>query len=120
MQYIIRSFNEANGQITVEYEGKWTYAIDLPVEDGLFPTGEKLEQLIQSFAPTWLIEREQVLAAGLANASEVHALVQPHESQVKETDPKAQDLLPLVDTAIEGDITFIKEIVNEVLASKGL
>lgn len=77
MDYIIRSFNKENGQITVEYAGKWTYAIDLPVENNAFPIGERLEEIIQSMAPVWLVERQALLSANPQNAEIIEALVQP-------------------------------------------
>lgn len=77
MEYIIRNFDQTNGQITVEYAGKWTYAIDLPVENGAFPIGEKLEEIIQGMAPNWLLERQTSLAITPQNTDVIQALVQP-------------------------------------------
>lgn len=77
MNYIIREFNKESGQLVVEYEGKWTYAIDLPVEDNAFPVGEKLENIIQGMAPVWLAERESSLNAEVSNIAAIEALVQP-------------------------------------------
>jgi hypothetical protein len=86
MDYIIRNFDKENGQITVEYAGKWTYAIDLPVEDNAFPVGEKLEEVIQNMAPVWLLERQTALASQPQNADVIEALVQPYpEEPVDET-----------------------------------
>lgn len=116
MQYIIRSFDVNSGQITVEYEGKWTYAIDLPVEDGAFPVGERLEEIIQGMAPVWLVERESSLATTPANAEHIQALVQPLVVDIQERPPEAS----LDPTVLEGDVEFIKQVVNEVLATKGL
>jgi hypothetical protein len=77
MEYIIRNFDQTNGQITVEYAGKWTYAIDLPVENGALPIGEKLEEIIQGMAPNWLLERQASLETTPQNADVIQALVQP-------------------------------------------
>lgn len=77
MDYIIRNFDATNGQITVEYAGKWTYAIDLPIENNAFPVGEKLEEVIQNMAPVWLVARQNLLAATPTNADVIQALVQP-------------------------------------------
>lgn len=114
MQYIIRSFNETTGQIVVEYDGQWTYAIDLPIEDGAFPIGERLEEIIQGMAPVWLAERLTSLAATPMNADVVSALVQPL--------PAVEEIVAptLSETALESDVAFIKEVVTEVLAAKGL
>jgi hypothetical protein len=118
MQYIIRAFNESNGQITVEYDGKWTYAIDLPIEDGAFPVGEKLEEIIQGMAPTWLVERQQKLATTPLNSDVIRALVQP--LPVVTDHPTLPPMAPLNEAAMESDIAFIEEVVNGVLAAKGL
>lgn len=119
MQYIIRSFDQQNGQITVEYDGKWVYAIDLPIENGAFPVGERLEQVIQAMAPVWLVERSNALAANPANADVISALVQPFP--VTETEnPVIQNQLESQEQQIESDTAFITQIINDVLASKGL
>jgi hypothetical protein len=114
MQYIIRDFIEATGQISVEYDGKWTYAIDLPIENGAYPVGERLEEIIQGMAPNWLAERETALASAPANADTIRALVQPLPAVEKTSLPT------LSETAFESDIEFIKDVVNEVLTAKGL
>lgn len=118
MQYIIRSFDAQSGQITVEYDGKWTYAIDLPIEDNQFPTGEKLESIISGMYPAWLVERQTQLAANPANAEIIQALVQPFPQQAEQEAPSF--MTPLNESAMESDVAFISEIVNEVLAAKGL
>jgi hypothetical protein len=116
MQYIIRSFNVEQGQITVEYDSKWVYAIDLPVEDGAFPVGERLEEIIQGMAPTWLVERQSSLAITPANTDAIQALVQPFPV------PDAIDPRKIMfsETANNADVEFIKEVINEVLLAKGL
>ena len=116
MQYIIRSFNVEHGQITVEYDGKWVYAIDLPIEDGAFPVGERLEEVIQGMAPTWLAERQSSLASTPANTDAIQALVQPLPAPVISNPIRAT----LSDTANNADVEFIKEVINEVLLAKGL
>lgn len=116
MKYVIRNFNATHGQITVEYDGKWIYSIDLPIEDGAFPVGERLEEIIQASAPTWLAERQSKLATAPANASAIQALVQPFPTK-PEIDPFRNTLS---DTANAADVEFIKEVVNEVLTAKGL
>jgi hypothetical protein len=94
MQYIIRSFDINSGQITVEYEGQWTYAIDLPIVNGMFPVGEELESLIQQYAPVWLLERKNALEAGVSNSAEIEALVVPKPvpevSSIEETVEQVQ------------------------------
>jgi hypothetical protein len=119
MDYIIRTFDANSGQITVEYAGKWTYAIDLPIEDGAFPVGERLEEIIQSMAPTWMAEREAVLTQTPANIDVIQALIQPYPVQpVDESALQAQ--AARAEEQLESDTTFITQIVNDILAAKGL
>lgn len=77
MKYQIIAFNKDAGQIVVEYEDQWTFSLDLPVVDGLFPVGAELESLIQQYAPVWLVERQRALAAGVSNVADIEALVVP-------------------------------------------
>lgn len=110
MEYIIRNFDKTNGQITVEYAGKWTYAIDLPIEDNAFPVGEKLEQIIQSMAPTWLLEREQSLAVEVANTTTIESLVQPLPEPVVVETLESQNAAMWADLAFEQNVakTLVK------------
>lgn len=76
---ITRAISEL-GQIEVTYthEGKdvATYAIDVPVVDGAFLTGEALDAEIRHRAPTWLVEREQAVATA-SGFDQIAALVAP-------------------------------------------
>lgn len=67
MEYKIINATPGTGQIEVLYthNGKnvSVYAIDVPVVDGVFLTGEALEAEILSRAPTWIIQREQEVKA---------------------------------------------------------
>lgn len=119
MNYIIRQFDKQSGQITVEYDGKWTFAIDLPIEDGAFPVGERLEEVIQGIAPTWLAERQQLLATTPLNADVIEGLVQPLPEVVSDI-PAIQNQSGIQQEQLDSDIAFITEIINDILASKGL
>jgi hypothetical protein len=114
MKYIIRNFNASIGQLTVEYANKWTYAVDLPIENGAYPVGDRLEEIIQGVAPVWQLEREAMLATTPANADVIQALVQPLPVIAE------QNTNTLSETALDSDIEFIKDVVNEVLTAKGL
>jgi len=105
MEYIIRNFDQTNGQITVEYAGKWTYAIDLPVENGAFPIGEKLEEIIQGMAPNWLLERQTSLAITPQNTDVIQALVQPiPEPVIVETTEESKNAAMWADLAFEQNV----------------
>ena len=87
MEYVIRAFNKELGQIVVEYAGQWTFALDLPIENGAFPIGEQLEEVIQGMSPTWLAERKAALATQPANAEIIESLVQPVIQPVIQPEP---------------------------------
>lgn len=119
MQYIIRNFDVTNGQLTVEYDGKWTYSVDLPIEDGAFPVGERLEEIIQSMAPVWLAERQISLASNPVNTDVIQALVQPYTTP-ETTELSIHEQTEFEQNQLESDTNFITQIVNDILASKGL
>jgi hypothetical protein len=81
MEYQIINFNPNMGSITVLYKNNGkdiaTYNIDLPINNGLYPVGDELVACIMQMAPTWLIEREEKIKSGVANAIEIEALVIP-------------------------------------------
>lgn len=79
MNYRIIAADAALGQINVTYfndkdEPIGTYVIDVPVIDGAFITGTALEELIQSRAPTWVLERTNEITTA-DNFSEIVSLV---------------------------------------------
>lgn len=81
MNYVIRSFDATFGQITVEFSNAdgsatQTFGIDLPVVDGLYPTGSALAEYINSFAPTAAFDRAAAVS-GASNADVISALVVP-------------------------------------------
>lgn len=61
MDYRIVAADAAIGQIQVTYSNNEvdiaTYAVDVPVVDGAFITGNALAAEIQHRAPVWLIQR---------------------------------------------------------------
>jgi hypothetical protein len=79
MDYKIIATDASIGQIQVAYEkdGKFiaTYAIDVPIVDGVFITGDVLDAEIKHRAPNWLTQREQDVAQA-GNFSEIEALIQ--------------------------------------------
>jgi len=113
MKYIIRKFNAEQGQIVVEYAGQWIYSIDLPVENGKFPTGQQLEDVIQAMAPVWLLERKAALTL-IDNAHEIQALVQPLPPPPVVENPVPQNAIN------SSDVAFINQLIADALAEKGL
>lgn len=79
MDYRIIAADATIGQIQVTYsnagEDVATYAIDVPVIDGAFLTGDTLAEEIQRRAPVWLLERKAEVSAA-TGFGEIQALVQ--------------------------------------------
>lgn len=80
------------GQIEVAYfDGEkhlGTWAIDVPVQDGQFLTGDALDAEIMHRAPSWAVEREQAVATA-AGFDQIEALVEelpqvPVDSEAEE------------------------------------
>lgn len=118
--YTIIKFDESAGQIVVRFDASMApVAIDLPVENGLYPTGEALDTYIKGFIPTWHIERINTVKAGIANAADIAALVTPEEEDSFLQEQAAQ-LAQIEAEKRASDRAFITDIINEVLAARGL
>lgn len=76
-EYQIVAFNRDVGQLIIKVEGFAKFAIDVPVVDGNYISGERLDQHIRGFLPTGEIQRRTQIASGVANADEIAALVVP-------------------------------------------
>ena len=75
MDYVINTFDEANGQLIVTFGGVFTHAVDAPLDNNnLYITGAALDEYIKGFAPVDFINRKNRIAAGVANAAELKAL----------------------------------------------
>ena len=78
MDYRIISAVAETGQIVVEYSDGGsvvsTFAIDVPIVNGQFVTGQTLEAEIQLRAPTWIVSRKAAVASA-TNFNEIQALV---------------------------------------------
>lgn len=81
MDYIIRNYDAGTNSILVEFTGYGAWNIDLPIVDGKIPEGEELEQCIQSFAPTYIAERQAQIAAGITNTDSITSRVVPYPPQ---------------------------------------
>lgn len=95
MEFKIVSATRQLGQIEVAYffDGKHygTYAIDVPVVDGVFLTGEALAQEITHRAPTWALEREAAVLSAL-NFGEIEALIEREQTPAANTLPTNLDM----------------------------
>lgn len=82
MNYKIVGATASLGQIEVAYfEGEkqyGVYAIDVPVVEGAFLTGDALHAEIMHRAPTWAPERERSVAAAVG-FDKIQSLVQAFE-----------------------------------------
>lgn len=120
MNYRIIAADAALGQINVTYfndkdEPIGTYVIDVPVIDGAFITGTALEELIQSRAPTWVLERTNEITTA-DNFSEIVSLVdtsyvsaQAAESAAVTETPKIKitTTVPTVDSTEKTSVTLV-------------
>ena len=110
MDYKIVDFNETTGQIIIQVEGFPLFSVDLPLdENNNVPVGEKLNAYLKGFLPVWHVERQNKLATGIPNASEIHALVQPI--------PPAPVIEQKLDTSVTDGMVGL---IREVLAEEGL
>ena len=79
MDYRIIAADATIGQIQVTYsnndEDIATYAIDVPVVDGAFLTGDALAAEIQLRAPVWLLARKTEVSAA-TGFDQINSLVQ--------------------------------------------
>lgn len=121
MSYVIRSFDESFGQITVEYNGV-NFSIDLPIdENNNYPTGDKLAEIIDSAAPKWHTARKEKIAAGVNNSDVIKAMVVP----VVAPEPTAEQIaakekfeaLQNVIGSLTGLETFVSNIVDQKLGN---
>jgi len=121
MTYKIVGFNETSGSLLVKFaENMQAFGIDVPLNaEGLYITGQELEQYIEGFAPTDFINRNSQIAAGIANVADIRALV------VEDTQ-QTEDNLPIVLTPEEvanqqmwQDLQF-KKNVAKVLVEFGV
>ena len=85
MQYKILSFDESLGQVVVEYSDAAgpvaRYAMDLPIVNGQFISGQELDDELNRRAPTYIAERRDQLAV-VSNAADIAALVTATPAEV--------------------------------------
>ena len=79
MDYKIIAVDTAIGQLTVTFLNSAgaevsTCAVDVPIVDGSFITGDALEQEIQQRAPVWFLERTDAIST-VTNLSHLEELV---------------------------------------------
>lgn len=79
IQWKIVEFHPEQGSVEVNYfepeilpEGI-TFNIDLPIENGQYPQGDALEQLISAYVPLHIFERKAAIK-GRPNASHILAM----------------------------------------------
>ena len=76
--YKIIEFNSQTAQIVVNFIPlNINLSIDLPIDANRnVPTGTELDAYIKGFLPYTLLTRQQQIGDGVANASEIAALIQ--------------------------------------------
>jgi hypothetical protein len=73
--YDIVEFDERSGQIVIECQGGQRFTIELPVEDGKYPEKDILDIYVRGFIPSWHIEKQGLISAGISNSNVIRALV---------------------------------------------
>lgn len=95
MDYRIISADATIGQIQITYVKDGvdiaTYAYDVPIENGAFITGERLDAEIRKNAPTWVTERSEQVKNAI-NFDLIQDLVQAPRKV--ETPADLSDLTP--------------------------
>lgn len=112
--YKIINFDEFTGQLVVEYAvGMSPLVIDVPIENGLYITGKKLEDYIDGFIPAWHIERMNQINNGIANKDELKALVvQNNDSAVL---PTIQSIAEDSNAKMWADIEFEQKVASALV-----
>jgi hypothetical protein len=98
MDYRIIAADAVHGQIQVTYSNEGvdvaTYAIDVPIVDGKYITGDSLDAEIRSREPIWLLQR-RAMAAAAEDFHHIVAMVEtPKVESVLESD--GVDIVPMV------------------------
>jgi len=106
MDYQIISANAEAGQIEVLYKHAGrdlaVYAIDVPIVEGSYLTGDALVNEILHRAPTWLVERETAKKTA-AGFSAIEALVVP------------LPVPPVTHDEMWADVMFEKQVAKALL-----
>jgi hypothetical protein len=121
MTYKIVGFNETSGSLLVKFaENMQAFAIDVPLNaEGLYITGQELEQHIEGFAPTDFINRNSQIAVGIANASDIRALVVEDTQQTEDNLPIVLTPEEIANQQMWRDLQF-KKTVAKVLVEFGV
>lgn len=118
MDYKIIYFDRDNGSITIKFaENMAPVNVDLPLnEEGLYLTGEALNEYVKGFIPTWHLERLSRIQAGIPNADDIEALVQAEPEAAAQQTPTQQDV---ANAQMWAKIEFEKQ-VGDALVKFGL
>lgn len=99
LSYRIIDFDKQNGSLLVQYKKDdtvlATYNFDIPIENGLYITGEELHERLIGMMPTFWIDRMDALNTGVSNEAEIEALV----------DPLPQPSMPIPEQPLEQPVT---------------
>lgn len=121
MEYSITNFNKETGQIVVRFAPNMEpLLIEVPIENGVYITGENLDNYIKGFIPSWHLERLAAIKAGVPNEAEIQCLVIQEQISPTETDVNLELMQQISQSSMENDIAFVTDIVNSILAEKGL
>jgi hypothetical protein len=118
--YKVLSFNEINGQLTIEFAKELApLTVDVPIENGLYIAGEALDTYVQGFIPTWFIERQAQINAGVANAEVLKALVEQTADVEVPTSLTAEQLQAQENSKMVSELLF-EQSIAKVLVKFGV
>jgi hypothetical protein len=118
--YKVLEFNKNSGQLVIEFAvGMAPLTIDVPLKDGLFITGTELEEYIQGFIPTWHLERQTQLNAGVPNATVLEQLVPQTEQVVLPTTLTPEQEQAQENAKMWAELQFEKDVAK-VLVKFGI
>jgi hypothetical protein len=110
MEYKIISADSKMGQIQVSYikDGKnlGVYAIDVPIENGMYITGDALEKEILHRAPLWVSDRLQATNTA-TGFDQIEALVQGDVSHNVPTEEQLTNQKMWEDTYFEQQVAQV-------------
>lgn len=77
--YKIKSFDPTKGQLVLVFTNGSSIAVDVPIENGSYITGDLLDLYLKGFAPTWDLERLEKIKSGVLNEDAIQSMVETFE-----------------------------------------
>lgn len=123
MSYRLISFNEYSGHLIVKYGDLPERAIEVPVEDGKYITGDALRDYLKGFVPVWEEERKRKVSAKPQGVEELKSMCEEVTQlpEVSYSMLRAKSYPPItdyLDAVVKGDQSAIDAYIDECLSVK--